>query len=40
MLRPADGVDSAQTEIALWFKPEELAQYERTLKGWLYESAV
>lgn len=35
-----DGVDSAQKEIALWFKAEELAQYDKTVKGWIYESAV
>lgn len=34
----ADSVDSAQKEIALWFKPDELAQYEATIAGWIYEA--
>ena len=33
-------LQSAQKEIALWFKPSELAEYEKAGKGWLYESAV
>ena len=36
----ADGVDSAQKEIALWFTPKELAEYEKSAKGWIYESAL
>lgn len=30
-------VKSAQREIALWFKPEDLAQYELNAKPWIYE---
>lgn len=40
LLELVDGVDSAQKEIALWFKPSELADYEKSVKGWIYESAV
>lgn len=30
-------VQSAQKEIALWFKPEELAEYNVVTKGAIYE---
>lgn len=30
-------VQSAQREIALWFKAEELASYEPTTCAWVYE---
>ncbi|RPA86186.1 nucleoside diphosphate kinase [Ascobolus immersus RN42] len=33
----SDAVESAQKEIALWFKPEELVTYELANKGWIYE---
>jgi hypothetical protein len=28
---------SAQREIALWFKPDELADYSRIIDSWIYE---
>lgn len=38
MLYFADSVDSAQKEIALWFRPDELADYSATIAGWVYEA--
>ena len=29
-------VQSAQAEIALWFQPEELAEYKQSLESWIY----
>ncbi|MBD0334329.1 MAG: nucleoside-diphosphate kinase [Cyanobacteria bacterium Co-bin13] len=37
IIHGSDAPETAQSEIALWFKPEELASWEPTLKGWLYE---
>lgn len=37
IIHGSDAPETAQTEIALWFKPEELVAWEPTLKGWLYE---
>jgi nucleoside-diphosphate kinase len=33
----SDSVESAQKEISLWFKPEELSNWTSCEKGWLYE---
>merc|ERR1711936_567612 len=33
----SDAVESANKEIALWFKPEELCSYEAAQKDWVYE---
>ena len=33
----SDAVESANKEIALWFKPEELCSYESCQKDWVYE---
>merc|ERR1711977_422646 len=33
----SDAVESAQKEIALWFKPEELVQWKSAQFGWIYE---
>ena len=33
----SDAVESANKEIALWFKPEELCSYESCQKDWIYE---
>jgi hypothetical protein len=30
-------LQSAQREIALWFKPEELAMFTRIIDEWVYE---
>ena len=37
LVHGSDGPESAQTEIALWFKPEELLSYSRTIDGWIFE---
>lgn len=33
----SDSVESAQKEISLWFKPEELVDYKPSMFGWIYE---
>merc|ERR1711936_166255 len=33
----SDAVESANHEIALWFKPEELVSWEPSQKDWIYE---
>ena len=33
----SDSLESAQREIALWFRPEELAEYDLTSSVWTYE---
>eukprot|EP00091_Calanus_sinicus_P017099 TRINITY_DN368_c0_g1_i10.p1 TRINITY_DN368_c0_g1~~TRINITY_DN368_c0_g1_i10.p1 ORF type:complete len:152 (-),score=36.02 TRINITY_DN368_c0_g1_i10:83-538(-) len=33
----SDAVESANQEIALWFKPEELTAWESAQKDWVYE---
>ena len=33
----SDSVDSANKEIALWFKPEELCSWDSCQKDWFYE---
>merc|ERR1712066_42919 len=33
----SDAVDSAEKEIALWFKPEELMNYQHASASWIYE---
>ena len=33
----SDSVESAEHEIALWFAPEELNQYEHHSTNWVYE---
>merc|ERR1711876_66188 len=33
----SDAVESAQKEIALWFKPEELCAWESVQASWIYE---
>merc|ERR1712021_92707 len=35
----SDAVESANAEIALWFKPEELISYEAAAAAWIYEYA-
>ena len=36
----SDAVESAQKEIALWFKPEELTKYDPVASEWIYEDFV
>ncbi|KAI9933278.1 hypothetical protein ASPWEDRAFT_174434 [Aspergillus wentii DTO 134E9] len=33
----SDSVESAQKEIALWFKPEEISTYKQASAAWIYE---
>ena len=33
----SDSVESAEKEIALWFRPEELVQWKPTQEKWIYE---
>ncbi|KKZ68838.1 nucleoside diphosphate kinase [[Emmonsia] crescens] len=33
----SDSVENAKKEIALWFKPEEVVQYQHSQASWIYE---
>ena len=37
IIHGSDSVESAKREIALWFKPEEVTQWERTVDKHIYE---
>lgn len=37
IIHGSDAVESANTEIALWFKPEELVTWEHHSHDWVYE---
>jgi nucleoside-diphosphate kinase len=37
LVHGSDGPETAQTEIALWFKPEELLDYSRANDTWIFE---
>ena len=37
LVHASDGPETAQTEVALWFKSEELADWERALDRWILE---
>ncbi|PSB03389.1 nucleoside-diphosphate kinase [Merismopedia glauca] len=37
LIHGSDAVETAQKEIALWFKDDELVSWEPTIKPWLYE---
>jgi nucleoside-diphosphate kinase len=37
LIHGSDAVETAQQEVALWFKPEELADWKPTITSWLYE---
>lgn len=37
LIHGSDAVETAQSEIALWFEEAELAAWDPALKGWLYE---
>lgn len=37
LIHGSDAIETAQTEIALWFKAEELATWDSTFASWLYE---
>lgn len=33
----SDSIDNAQIEISLWFKPEEIIHWSRSLDSWIFE---
>ncbi|TYQ30823.1 nucleoside-diphosphate kinase [Pseudanabaena sp. UWO310] len=37
IIHGSDAIETAQTEIALWFKPEELVEWKPSLTAWIYE---
>ncbi|MEI6330142.1 MAG: nucleoside-diphosphate kinase [Pseudanabaena sp. ELA645] len=37
LIHGSDAIETAQTEIALWFKSEELVEWERSVTSWIYE---
>jgi nucleoside-diphosphate kinase len=37
IIHGSDAPETAQSEIALWFKPEELVDWEPTIFGWIHE---
>lgn len=37
IIHGSDSVESAEREIKIFFKPEELISYERTIDSWIYE---
>ncbi len=37
IIHGSDAIETAQSEIALWFKKEELVSWEPTITPWLYE---
>ena len=37
LVHASDGPETAQAEVALWFKPEELTDWERALDTWILE---
>jgi nucleoside-diphosphate kinase len=39
LIHASDTPDTATSEIALWFSPQELTSYSRTSDAWIYEDA-
>ena len=37
LIHGSDALETAQSEIALWFKEEDLANWQSSLKTWIYE---
>jgi nucleoside-diphosphate kinase len=37
LIHGSDAIETAQQEVALWFKPEELSNWQPTVTPWLYE---
>ena len=37
IIHGSDAIETAQREVALWFAPEELSDWDPTIKPWLYE---
>ncbi|HEX7103138.1 MAG TPA: nucleoside-diphosphate kinase [Nitrolancea sp.] len=38
LIHASDGPDAAQREVSLFFSPDELVSYERSIDGWLIEA--
>jgi nucleoside-diphosphate kinase len=37
IIHGSDAIETAQTEIALWFTPEELVAWQPSITSWIYE---
>ncbi len=37
IVHASDSPETAEAEVALWFRPEELCPYERSIDAWIYE---
>ena len=37
IIHGSDAIETAQTEIALWFTPEELVEWKPSITSWIYE---
>ncbi len=37
LIHGSDAIETAQQEVALWFKPEDLSTWKPTITPWLYE---
>jgi len=37
IIHGSDAIETAQTEIALWFTPEELVTWQPSITSWIYE---
>jgi nucleoside-diphosphate kinase len=37
IIHGSDAIETAQTEIALWFNPEELVEWTPSITSWVYE---
>ncbi len=37
LIHGSDAIETAQREIALWFKPEELVNWQSAMQPWIYE---
>ena len=38
IIHGSDSLESAKREIGIFFKPEEICSYERTIDNWIYEN--
>lgn len=38
LVHASDAPETAMHEIALWFRPEEIVSYERSIDAWIYET--
>lgn len=37
LIHGSDSEESAKTELALWFKPDELVNWDRKIENWVYD---